>query len=48
MLTQIQERRQSAIVIDPDCEFVQEFYNEQRGDVVLNPLDALPVLVAMA
>jgi type IV secretory pathway TraG/TraD family ATPase VirD4 len=27
-------------VIDPDCEFVQEFYDEGRGDVVLNPLDA--------
>jgi type IV secretory pathway TraG/TraD family ATPase VirD4 len=40
MLAQIQERRQSAIVIDPDCEFIQEFYNEKRGDVVLNPLDA--------
>jgi hypothetical protein len=39
MLAQVQERRQSAIVIDPDCEFVQEFYNEARGDVVLNPLD---------
>jgi len=39
-LLQVQERRQSAIVIDPDCEFVQEFYNEARGDVVLNPLDA--------
>ena len=40
MLTQIADRRQSAIVIDPDCEFVQEFYEEARGDVVLNPLDA--------
>jgi len=40
MLAQVQERRQSAIVIDPDCEFVQEFYNDTRGDVVLNPLDA--------
>jgi type IV secretory pathway TraG/TraD family ATPase VirD4 len=40
VLTQIQERGQSAVVIDPDAEFVQEFYNERRGDVVLNPLDA--------
>jgi type IV secretory pathway TraG/TraD family ATPase VirD4 len=40
MLRQIQERGQSAIVIDPDCEFIQEFYAEERGDVVLNPLDA--------
>ncbi len=40
MLYQLQERRQPAVVLDPDCEFVQEFYNEARGDVVLNPLDA--------
>jgi energy-coupling factor transporter ATP-binding protein EcfA2 len=40
MLRQIKDRGQSAIVIDPDCEFVQEFYDEARGDVVLNPLDA--------
>jgi type IV secretory pathway TraG/TraD family ATPase VirD4 len=40
MLTQIADRGQSAILIDPDCEFVQEFYEEKRGDVVLNPLDA--------
>jgi energy-coupling factor transporter ATP-binding protein EcfA2 len=40
MLLQIQERKQSAIVLDPDCEFLQEFYDEKRGDVVLNPLDS--------
>jgi hypothetical protein len=40
MLAQIEARGQSAVVIDPDCEFVQEFYDEKRGDVVLNPLDA--------
>jgi type IV secretory pathway TraG/TraD family ATPase VirD4 len=40
MLAQIQERGQRAIVLDPDAEFVQEFYSERRGDVVLNPLDA--------
>jgi type IV secretory pathway TraG/TraD family ATPase VirD4 len=40
MLAQIQERGQGVVVIDPDSEFVQEFYNERRGDVVMNPLDA--------
>jgi energy-coupling factor transporter ATP-binding protein EcfA2 len=40
LLGQVAERGKSAIVIDPDCEFVQEFYDEGRGDVVLNPLDA--------
>lgn len=39
MLYQIQERGQAAIVVDPDAEFVQEFYKPERGDVVLNPLD---------
>ncbi len=40
MLHQIEERGQSAIVIDPEGEYVQEFYDERRGDVILNPLDA--------
>jgi len=40
MLLQIEQRGQTAIVIDPECEFVRQFYNERRGDVVLNPLDA--------
>jgi hypothetical protein len=40
ILSQIRDRCQSAIVVDPDSEFIQEFYDEGRGDVVLNPLDA--------
>jgi len=40
MLYQVQERKEPAIVSDPDAEYVQEFYNEARGDVILNPLDA--------
>ena len=39
MLKQISERRQAAIVIDPESEYVQEFYSEERGDWILNPLD---------
>jgi len=39
MLKQVQERGQCAVVIDPDAEFLMEFYNPGRGDVVLNPLD---------
>jgi type IV secretory pathway TraG/TraD family ATPase VirD4 len=39
MLRQIQARRHSAIIYDPACEFVERFYSEARGDVVLNPLD---------
>jgi len=40
LLLQIQERRHSAIVYDPACEYIQRFYDKDRGDIVLNPLDA--------
>jgi hypothetical protein len=40
ILVQVAERGHSAIVYDPACEFVQQFYDERRGDIVLNPLDA--------
>ena len=39
ILQQVERRKEQAIVIDPDAEFVQEFYNEKRSDVILNPLD---------
>jgi type IV secretory pathway TraG/TraD family ATPase VirD4 len=39
LLRQIQTRGHSAIVYDPACEFIQRFYDENRGDIVLNPLD---------
>ena len=38
-MSEIQIRGEAAIIYDPDGEFLSEFYNEQRGDVVLNPLD---------
>ena len=40
MLYQVDARGDSAIVYDPACEFVKQFYNQRRGDIVLNPLDA--------
>jgi hypothetical protein len=40
MLYQVANRGDSAIVYDPACEFVKQFYDERRGDIVLNPLDA--------
>jgi type IV secretory pathway TraG/TraD family ATPase VirD4 len=40
MLYQVEGRGDSAIVYDPACEFVKQFYNPHRGDIVLNPLDA--------
>lgn len=39
ILRQIQSRGHSAIVYDPACEFIQRFYDERRGDLILNPLD---------
>jgi hypothetical protein len=39
MLCQIQARGESAIVYDPACEYLQRFYDKDRGDIVLNPLD---------
>jgi type IV secretory pathway TraG/TraD family ATPase VirD4 len=40
MLYQVDARGDAAIVYDPACEFVKQFYNPRRGDIVLNPLDA--------
>jgi hypothetical protein len=39
MLLQIQARDEGAIIYDPACEYVEKFYNPERGDIVLNPLD---------
>ncbi len=39
VLRQIQSRGHAAIVYDPACEFIQRFYDQKRGDLVLNPLD---------
>jgi hypothetical protein len=39
ILCQVAERGHSAIVYDPACEFVRQFYLPDRGDIVLNPLD---------
>jgi hypothetical protein len=40
ILRQITRRGETAVVVDPDCEFAAEFYAPERGDVLLNPLDA--------
>ncbi|MGD0445789.1 MAG: type IV secretion system DNA-binding domain-containing protein, partial [Edaphobacter sp.] len=39
VLRQVQSRGHSAIVYDPACEFVQRFYDPDRHDIILNPLD---------
>ena len=40
LLRQITERGEPVVVVDPECEFVSEFYQPGRGDFILNPLDA--------
>lgn len=40
ILRQVEDRSETAIVYDPAGEFVQEFYKPERGDYILNPLDA--------
>jgi hypothetical protein len=40
LLHQVQGRGEVAIIHDPHREFVEEFYRSERGDVILNPLDA--------
>ena len=40
VLMQIAVRGETAIVYDPALEYTPQFYNEARGDVILNPLDA--------
>ncbi len=40
MLRQITNTGEPGIVVDPEGEFVREFYSPERGDYLLNPLDA--------
>lgn len=39
LLRQIQARGDLAVVVDPECEYVSEFYRSACGDVILNPVD---------
>jgi type IV secretory pathway TraG/TraD family ATPase VirD4 len=39
LIMQIAARGQTAIVLDREGEYVQEFYSEERGDLIANPLD---------
>jgi hypothetical protein len=40
LLQQLEDRGETAIVYDPALEYTPEFYTPERGDVILNPLDA--------
>ena len=39
ILYQVEERGETAIIYDPHREYLTEFYNAARGDVILNPTD---------
>jgi type IV secretory pathway TraG/TraD family ATPase VirD4 len=40
LLSQFEDRGDTAIVYDPALEYTPQFYSPERGDVILNPLDA--------
>jgi hypothetical protein len=33
-------RGDRAVIADPDCSYVDRFYDKSRGDVILNPFDS--------
>ena len=39
IVRQVEARGEVAILFDPDREYIQEFFDEKRGDWVLNPKD---------
>jgi hypothetical protein len=39
LLMQIADRKETAIVYDPALEYTAQFYQPERGDLILNPLD---------
>ena len=40
ILSQLEERGDTAIVYDPALEYTPQFYSPERDDVILNPLDS--------
>jgi energy-coupling factor transporter ATP-binding protein EcfA2 len=40
LLRQVRDRNETAIIYDPAREYLPEFYDPDRDDVILNPLDA--------
>ena len=39
-LSQLEDRGETAIVYDPALEYTPQFYTPERGDMILNPIDA--------
>lgn len=39
LLNQIRDQGQKAVIVDTTCGFVNRYYDESRGDIILNPFD---------
>lgn len=39
MIMQVERRGQAAVIYDPHLEFTKQFFNAERGDIILNPED---------
>ncbi len=39
VMVQVRDRGETAIIHDPGSEYLERFYNSERGDIVLDPLD---------
>jgi len=39
LLLQVQARGETAIIYDPALEYTPQFFDPDRGDAILNPLD---------
>lgn len=40
LIAQLERRKQKAIIVDIKGDLIESFYSKQRGDTILNPLDA--------
>lgn len=40
ILGQVQKKKQKAVILDTSGIFVDRYYSEKRGDIILNPFDA--------
>jgi hypothetical protein len=40
LLNELGDRSGTAIIYDPALEYTPQFYTPERGDVILNPIDA--------
>lgn len=39
LVSQIERKKQKAIIVDIKGDYISHFYNQERGDIILNPLD---------